>query len=91
MIAALALVERKDDLGVGESGFGERVTSLSMTPNMPESAKFEGKDITETDFFNLLEALLYINHKAADFLHAVEKDVLLLQLQPADHPDLAGR
>ena len=57
MISALAKVEAKDvNLGPGESGFGERVTSLSTTPEMPEVAKFEGKDVTEADFFTLLEA-----------------------------------
>ena len=59
MIAALAVVERKDEaLGEGETGFGERVTSLSTAPNQPDTAKFEGRDVTEADFFNLLEAEL---------------------------------
>jgi len=59
MIKALSIVESKEaDIEEGSSGFGERVTSLSMVPNPKPTSKFEGKDITEADFFNLLEAEL---------------------------------
>lgn len=59
MIKALSQVESKEaDIEEGSSGFGERVTSLSMVPNPKPAGKFEGKDITEADFFNFLEAEL---------------------------------
>jgi len=55
LIQALAKVENRDAPGPGESGYGERVTSLSAQPEMPEAAKFEGKDVTESTFFKMLE------------------------------------
>lgn len=40
----------------GKSGFGERVTSLSMVPKGPAPASmYAGKNITEADFFSALE------------------------------------
>lgn len=56
MIKALALVE--DKVEEAGTGFGERVTSLSMVPSKKGVTLFEGKEITEADFFNELEAEL---------------------------------
>lgn len=56
MIKALAEVETAQVMDVGRTGYGERVTSLSAAPNQESQGKFEGKDITEADFFAALEA-----------------------------------
>eukprot|EP00924_Labyrinthula_sp_SR-Ha-C_P002866 snap_masked-scaffold_13-processed-gene-9.48-mRNA-1 protein AED:0.01 eAED:0.01 QI:0/-1/0/1/-1/1/1/0/761 len=59
MIKALAEVENSAVfVPDGQGGAGERVTSLSMQPNVGTSSvkgKFKGKDITESDFFLVLE------------------------------------
>ncbi|KAH9251967.1 hypothetical protein BASA81_010171 [Batrachochytrium salamandrivorans] len=75
MISALSQVEFKDQLGLeeGATGFGERVMTLSTTPNMPETAKFEGKDLSETDFFNLLESEM---KKVDEFTHEKVKEAV---------------
>ncbi|GBG26005.1 Vacuolar transporter chaperone 4 [Hondaea fermentalgiana] len=67
MIKALAEVESTGmDVDVGKSGYGERVTSLSTVPNQQAHGKFEGKDISEADFFTELEAEM---KKIDDFTH----------------------
>jgi len=56
MIKALAEVETAGmDVDVGRSGYGERVTSLSTVPNPEAKGRFEGRSITEADFFTELE------------------------------------
>ena len=49
-------MEKAIDVMPGKSGFGERVTSLSMVPKGPAPASlYDGKNITEADFFGALE------------------------------------
>mmetsp|Transcript_22910 Transcript_22910/g.40579 ORF Transcript_22910/g.40579 Transcript_22910/m.40579 type:complete len:724 (-) Transcript_22910:141-2312(-) len=56
MIQALSEVENAGlNVDVGKSGYGERVTSLSLVPNPSTQAKFRGKDVTEGEFFTWLE------------------------------------
>lgn len=56
VIKSLAEVERSAVfVPDGSSGAGERVTSLSTNPSAAIKGKFQGKDITESDFFAFLE------------------------------------
>lgn len=75
MISALSSVQALD-VDVARTGFGERTTSLSVVPSKQNSARFNGKDITESDFFTALEAeMSKIDQFVTDQLRTIKREV----------------
>lgn len=77
MVRALTEVERVAlPIDIGQSGFGERTVSTTTSSNSGNSVIFNGKKITEIDFFNELEKnMANIDEFTSKELNIIKADV----------------